>query len=201
MKNLKKIGSIVGKIFVVLFVLVVIIVLALTIKRWDAATAIIYMHDTRITIEDVMGEALPPKRTKEEYDRTVLGLDENENGIRDDVEHAIFEMTDDSLAMRAAKLQYAQTAQFIYTSVINGETMQVYLNERGEARNCIYDIMEKEEYDGMKFTITDPLEALIHNTPERKTEREKHAWYETTIVHERVYPETDGGCHITIDDE
>ena len=53
------------------------------------------IHATKLTLDDVMGKNLPPSYAeategKPDYDATVPGIDENKNGIRDDVELAIF---------------------------------------------------------------------------------------------------------------
>src|SRR3990167_11282788 len=47
------------------------------------------LHATILTLDDVMGKNVPPDPGAE-ADKTVQGIDANENGIRDDVELAIF---------------------------------------------------------------------------------------------------------------
>ena len=53
-----------------------------------------------------MGTNLPPQPYEPENDATVAGLDKNNNGIRDDVELAIFAKYPKSAKIRAAELQY-----------------------------------------------------------------------------------------------
>ena len=47
------------------------------------------IHATKLMLDDVMGKNLPPDPGAE-ADKTVQGVDANRNGIRDDVELAIF---------------------------------------------------------------------------------------------------------------
>src|SRR6266404_3542042 len=65
------------------------------------------IHAEKLTLKDVMGESLPPEPDASLKDATVAGIDANSNGIRDDVELAIFKLHLDSARIRAAELQYA----------------------------------------------------------------------------------------------
>ena len=56
-------------------------------QKTDAAGAKI--HATKLTLDDVMGKNLPPDPGAD-ADKTIAGIDSNHNGIRDDVELAIF---------------------------------------------------------------------------------------------------------------
>ena len=47
------------------------------------------IHNTKLTMDDVTGKNLPPDPGAE-ADKTIAGIDANKNGIRDDVELAIF---------------------------------------------------------------------------------------------------------------
>ena len=47
------------------------------------------IHNTKLNLDDVMGKNLPPN-PEALADATVEGIDANNNGIRDDVELAIF---------------------------------------------------------------------------------------------------------------
>ncbi len=59
------------------------------------------------------GKHLPLTPNKEENDATVAGIDNNGNGIRDDVELAIFAKYPNSAKIRAAELQYAMALQLM----------------------------------------------------------------------------------------
>ena len=65
---------------------------------------VVKIHNTKLTMDDVMGKNLPPDPGAE-ADKTVQGIDANKNGIRDDVELAIFKAYPDSAKTRAVMLQ------------------------------------------------------------------------------------------------
>ena len=82
-------------------------------QKTDAAAAKI--HSTKLTLEDVMGKNLPPDPGPD-ADKTVQGVDANKNGIRDDVELAIFKEYPKSAKTRAVLLQYALKGDVILAS-------------------------------------------------------------------------------------
>lgn len=65
--------------------------------------AVAYIRAQKITLADVLGNNLPPPPNKQENDATMEGVDANNNGVRDDVELAIFEKYPDSPRVRAAQ--------------------------------------------------------------------------------------------------
>ena len=88
------------------------------------------------------GEHLPPPPDPAQVDATIEGVDANANGIRDDVELAIFERYPDSLKIRAAELQYAMALQMYLTEVFNSETLVAVIlkDEHGDflyRANCL----------------------------------------------------------------
>jgi hypothetical protein len=110
----------------------------------------------RIQVRDVDGSFLPPAPTEEEINATIAGPDKNNNGIRDDVERAIFEkypmkkitdyrlqMTDraaerdENFKLRAASLQYAQSQQIFLTMVHDKKTMEAALERDSVAYACL----------------------------------------------------------------
>ncbi|MFY9463152.1 MAG: hypothetical protein WAP52_03130 [Candidatus Sungiibacteriota bacterium] len=68
------------------------------------------IHATKLSLDDVMGKNLPPDPGVE-ADKTLQGIDASRNGIRDDVELAIFKLHPDSARIRAVLLQYALALQ------------------------------------------------------------------------------------------
>ncbi len=99
--------------------------------------AVAYIHAQKITLSDVMGSNLPPPPNKQENDATVEGVDVNNNGVRDDVELAIFEKYPDSPSVRAAQLQYAMALQMELTKVFNSETWKVAVEQENRGYFCI----------------------------------------------------------------
>lgn len=130
------------------------------IEKERTTEAVANIHATRLAMADVTGERLPPKPDQKENDATLEGIDANDNGIRDDVEHAIFEKYATSTRERAAALQYALELQMEFTEVFNSETLVAVIQEKSRGYLCMSDNQEK-------------IDALVFNTQERKNERER----------------------------
>ena len=95
------------------------------------------IHATKLTLDDVFGKNLPPEPSVE-ADKTVVGVDANENGIRDDVELAIFKEYPNSAKTRAVLLQYALALQMEMTQPIVNEGTVIAVAQIGDkASACI----------------------------------------------------------------
>jgi hypothetical protein len=102
------------------------------------------IHSTKIDLKDVTGENLPG--IPESPDETIGGVDINSNGIRDDVELAIFGKYPDSAKTRAALLQYAQVWQMILTEDFNHEEIATEIaREDSRADACLADTISPRE--------------------------------------------------------
>jgi hypothetical protein len=100
------------------------------------------IRSKKITLADVMGENLPPPPDSTLKDATIQGIDANQNGIRDDVELAIFEAYPNSARIRAALLQYALNYQLEATiSLVNPETVTAVAEEGGRATSCLAEVV------------------------------------------------------------
>ena len=86
---LKKILKWTGIVVVAGFVGLVIVRMFVLDAKEKTAEQVAKIHATKLTLDDVFGKNLPPEPSAE-ADKTVQGIDANENGIRDDVELAIF---------------------------------------------------------------------------------------------------------------
>lgn len=159
-----------------LFVLVVLYVAAVVWRTFDmfdedkTAAAVAEIHAQKVTLADVDGSKLPAAPDSAVNDATVEGIDANGNGIRDDVELAIFEKYTDQKA-RAAALQYAMAEQMYLTKVYNTETWKAVAEETTRAHLCV---METEVDRKI-------IESFVFNTEIRK-DAEKKA-YEFTTSH------------------
>ena len=99
------------------------------------------IHNTKLTMDDVMGKNLPSDPGAE-ADKTIQGIDANKNGIRDDVELAIFKAYPESAKTRAVLLQYALALQMeVVQSVFNMETVTEVATEQGRADTCLADTL------------------------------------------------------------
>jgi hypothetical protein len=137
-------------------------------KTKDAVTAI---HAARITLADVNGDNLPPVPDQVENDATVEGVDKNNNGIRDDVELAIFAKYPNDKKARAATLQYAMTEQMYLTKVTNTETWKAVAELDGKAHLCVVQNKIDRTF----------VEDRIFNTDLRRKAQEESSAYITSF--------------------
>lgn len=99
------------------------------------------IHATRLTLDDVMGKNLPPDPGAL-ADKTVSGIDANNNGIRDDVELAVFKAYPNSAKTRAVLLQYALALQMEFTQpIVNTTTVTEVITELSRADSCVADVL------------------------------------------------------------
>lgn len=138
--------------------------------------AVVRIHAQKITLADVMGDNLPPMPNKQENDATIEGVDVNNNGIRDDVELAIFEKYPNSARIRAAQLQYALTEQMFLTRVFNTETWKAVAEEDSRASFCvslIHPRADLKEFSKVIDQRIQEVEGLVFNTESRRQKKEK----------------------------
>ena len=131
------------------------------------------IHATHLTLNDVMGENLPPDPGAD-ADKTVQGIDANHNGIRDDVELAIFKEYPASAKTRAVLLQYALTLQMeVVQIMVNEGTVIAAVQEESRAFVCIGDIVSRKDpkFDEKTDALTNFIKKRQLNTQERKTTR------------------------------
>ena len=103
------------------------------------------IHATKLTLDDVMGKNLPPDPGAE-ADKTVAGIDANNNGIRDDVELAVFKEYPNSAKTRAVLLQYALALQMeVIQPMINTTIVDKVIGEQSRGSSCVADILVPRE--------------------------------------------------------
>src|SRR3989339_1329404 len=94
------------------------------------------IHNTKLTMDDVIGKNLPPDPGAE-ADKTIQGIDANKNGIRDDVELAIFKAYPNSAKTRAVLLQYALALQMeVVQKIISTDVVGEVANKQDRAFFC-----------------------------------------------------------------
>lgn len=163
-----------------LFILAEIIRWPFRLKEEKTAEQVVKIHATKLQLNDVLGKNLPPDPGAE-ADKTVAGIDANKNGIRDDVELAIFKEYPNSAKTRAVLLQYALVLQMQMTlPIVNKETVTATVEDRSKALNCVWSISSRA--DMKKFiTETDKNENFVEsrqiNTKQRKKYRENFYEY------------------------
>jgi len=170
-------------IFLVLVGLFIILVIGRVIYRLNEAKTneqVIKIHNTKLTLDDVMGKNLPPDPGAL-ADATVQGVDANNNGIRDDVELAIFKEYPNSAKTRAVLLQYALALQMeVIQPIVNTKTATEIITEQGRADTCISDILvpRKTPESDRNYSDIEKIDVFVNfvknrqfNTEERKLAR------------------------------
>lgn len=159
------------------------------------------IHNTKLQLGDVMGDNLPPSPGAL-ADKTVAGIDANANGIRDDVELAIFEKYPNSAKTRAVLLQYALALQMEVTlPIVNTTTVTEVIREEDRAGSCIADTLVPRKTPESSRSSKDMerldfynkfIEKLQINTEER--DRAQEDFYKNL----RSYNSLDISCDIDI---
>ena len=132
-------------------------------EKTDAAVAAIHAH--RLTVADVDGKHLPPEPDAKLVNATVEGVDANTNGIRDDVELAIFKKYPNSPKIRAAELQNAKSIQLEQVSVFNSQTLVAAMQEGDRAFFCVGDVQTQSDKE------IKAVEEMMINTDLRRQKR------------------------------
>ena len=154
-------------ILAVLYIALVIYRIPAVGERQRTADAIKNIQAAKISLATVMGTNLPPQPYKPENEATVAGLDKNGNGIRDDVELAIFAEYPDSAKIRAAELQYAMTEQMFLTDVFNTETWKAVAEQDDRAYQCNTALYSLPNSPKPGFYTTE-VENLVRNNMTRE---------------------------------
>lgn len=139
------------------------------------AATIAAIHAQRLTMADADGKHLPPQPDPKLVDATVEGIDANKNGVRDDVELAIFKKYPNDAKIRAAELQYAMDQQMYLTLVINTETWKAAAVQLDRGYQCIAGTYPRDDLNKLNIVTnmrTSEVETLQYNTAARKLKRE-----------------------------
>ncbi len=190
-------------VLLVLYIGVVIYRVPAVIEKDKTAKAVAYINAQHITLADVDGSHLPPAPDQAQNDATVAGIDANHNGIRDDVELAIFHLHPTSSKIRAAELQYALALQLELTQVSNSETWVAVVQKESHGTSCIADTTPPlsstttPEFDKKVFALMDArnkeVEDLVLNTELRKEKIKSNGSYKTSYA-----AEGGNGCDINL---
>ena len=182
------------------FLILLGLFIILVIGRWiyldnQAKTdeQVIKIHNTKLTLDDVMGKNLPSDPGAL-ADATVQGVDANQNGIRDDVELAVFKEYPNSAKTRAVLLQYALALQMeVVQPMVNTITVTEVVREQSRGFQCVGDIIpdreKQESYEKLNSLIKFVKDKQF-NTKERKNARD------TFLKDVRSYSDLDQICDI-----
>ena len=149
-------------IILILFIGLVIYRIPVVLERQKTEEAVLRIHAQKITLDDVMGKNLPPDPGAD-ADKTVQGIDANRNGIRDDVELAIFKEYPDSAKTRAVLLQYALALQMEMTQkIVNKGTVTAVAEETSRAYSCVGKILSRADMSKY-IKESDKLRSFVKN--------------------------------------
>ena len=166
----------------ILFGILVIVRIPHVINKQKTAEQVAKIHATKLTLDDVMGKNLPPDPGAN-ADTTIAGVDANRNGIRDDVELAIFKEYPDSAKTRAVLLQYALALQMeAIQSLVNTETVTAVAEDGDRAYACVGKITSRD--DMSKYSeIVDARRGFVENKQLNTEVRKKaqHDFYQGNL--------------------
>ncbi len=124
---------------------------------------------------EVNGHRLPPKPDEALNNSTLLGIDTNSNGVRDDVERFVYEKYKDDIYSKE-KIAIAMQYGWAYQKIIETPTKES-MKYQDDAIDCEWYWLGKESADlpiaeDTQWTIkhriyTDTFKSLIYNTKER----------------------------------
>ena len=179
------------------FGLLVIVRMFVLDAQEKTAEQVAKIHATKLTLDDVMGENLPPDPGAE-ADKTVQGIDANENGIREDVELAIFKEYPNSAKTRAVLLQYALVLQMQMTlPIVNMETVTATVEDNeSRALNCIWSISSRSDMN--KFMIETSGNEEFVKLRQYNNEQRKKALDDLYEGNLGSYSSSNGSCDLNL---
>lgn len=193
----KKILKWTGITLVGLFIILVII-RAFHFYDLDKTNAeVAKIHATKLTLDDVMGKNLPPDPGIN-ADKTIAGVDANQNGIRDDVELAVFKEYPNSAKTRAVLLQYALTLQLEMTlPILNTDTVTAIIADNNtRAHTCIWSITSRSDIKKY-ISETDANEKFVENL-QLNNEQRKNYLDNDVYNYLRSYSASHGSCDLDL---
>lgn len=161
---------------------------------------ILKIHSTKISMSDVMGDNLPidPGIMA---NNTIVGIDSNNNGIRDDVEIAIFKEYPDSSKTRAVLLQYALSFQtMVNQPFINEDIATSIMQKKSRAYSCVGTILIRDDNNqdimNKYFEDSDKLHSFVDNLQLNTIDRIKNDkdFYKKV----RSYSDLEDSCDIDL---
>ena len=150
-----------------------LVILLVRIPSWwneqKTEEQIIKIHATKLALDDVIGKNLPPDPGAE-ADKTIEGIDANENGIRDDVELAIFKEYPNSAKTEMPLLQYALALQLQMTMpLVNTDTVTATVEDtENNANICLWTLSVRPDISTIR-----PEDDDNPNSPLKKFSREQ----------------------------
>lgn len=142
--------------------------IAFLFHQEDVEAKLKEIHEAKISLADITGENMPSFTGSKSKD-TVEGIDENNNGIRDDVELSILNAYPD-LVTRAQLMQYAFALQTMAnTKYVNEDIATAVIQEKSRAYECLASHLPKDTENILEISdeLAQFVEKLQLNTPAR----------------------------------
>jgi uncharacterized protein YqfB (UPF0267 family) len=160
-------------IIIILFIGLMIYRFPVVEERIKTQEVVKVIQAQKLTMADVVGQNLPPEPDAALNNASLEGVDANNNGIRDDVELAIFKLHPDSARIRAAELQYAMALQNeMNGNVFNSDSLVAVMQQESRGFFCISDVTRvTNDYD-LVVQRKKEIDDLILNTLSRKNKVE-----------------------------
>ncbi len=146
-------------IFIIAFIVFIAWRVQVLYDKEATAEAVAAIHANKLTWADINGD-LPAEPDVAANSATLAGIDSNQNGIRDDVERAIYNKYKSTPKVAIAMLQYAKALQMEFTHVTNSETLVAVMQEQGRGLSCALGYEEE-------------VKSLVFNNQERSNFREE----------------------------
>lgn len=183
------------------FIILVIVRVVHSFNLDKTNAQVIKIHNTKLTLDDVMGKNLPldPGVLA---DKTVQGIDANNNGIRDDVELAVFKEYPNSAKTRAVLLQYALALQMeVIQPMVNTTIATEVIREEDRADYCVADILvpRKTPESSRPYSDIEKIDNFLKIIKDKQfnTQTRKDA-QNSFIKLVRSYSDLDQGCDINV---
>jgi len=169
--------------FVVIFIGLIVWRMTVLSGVDDTKAAVSRIHASKLAWSDINGE-LPPAPDPKQNDATLAGVDSNNNGIRDDVERAIFTKYKSNQKTAVAMLQYAKALQKEFTDVFNSDTLVAVIQEQARGSLCIGDNDEQIDF----------VENAVFNNTDRKSYKEENS---RKFMTSYTLPSAKGACDLS----
>jgi|LakMenEpi03Aug12_release.lakeMendotaPanAssembly.Ray.scaffolds.fasta_scaffold919010_1 hypothetical protein len=173
-KIAKTFGAILS-LLVVFFIILSIVRFFSVVNEKNEQSKVEKIHSTKLSIETVLNNNLKEQEILD--DKTLVGVDSNNNNIRDDVEISIIKDYKSSARARAVLLQYALSLQMEVSRDKGNTTLATEIaREQSRGFLCVGELFQEnksyETYEKL-LAMTSYVEKKQFNTEDRKKEREE----------------------------
>lgn len=119
---------------------------------------------TQELVQELEEQGVLPRLNR---DNTLLGPDDNNNGIRDDIDAMLAKRYTDERELKAAE-QMARAMQSVFTVDLENIIAVKEVNRQiSRANTCIYSVFDPESEDRSAFGVGSDLQAMTYNTRNR----------------------------------